>query len=328
MPTFSLTRPRAFLARWLTILVCTCSFLTALDARAACTVIGACVSAGPRLASVDTAQSALLNPLPGGLLGTNLNLTALDWNALAQGDVNLLGFLDKLQLHTNVSSPAQALNANVTLGQIATALGSQAQSQASLSLACAVDTLAAQLGGAPATVRIGDLVRVTADTPTLAATTVNTLDMLTGLIQLCNRNNVLATPTPIGISGGALGMLGIINSVQLYAQVVEPAVYICGPAGSSFHSAAIRLKLELDLVTLAPVTDLLTALLGNTSIAIGQLDVYVEIGRGEGRLTAVDAVSRAVSLQALPGVADVYIGKIDDNVFFNRTRPVNADIVV
>jgi uncharacterized repeat protein (TIGR01451 family) len=324
MPTFSLTRPRAFLARWLTILLCTCSFLTAIDARAACTVTGACVSAGPRLASVDTAQSALLNPLLGSLLGTSLNLTALDWNTLAQGDVNLLGFLDKLRLQTNVSSPTQALNANVTLGQIAAALRSQAQSQANPGLAGALDTLAAQLGGAPATVRIGDLVRVTADTPTLAATAVNSLDMLTGLIQLYNRNNVLATPTPVGISGGALGMLGIINSVQLYAQVVEPAMYICGPAGSSFHSAAIRLKLKLDLVTLAPVTDLLTALLGNTSIAIGQLDVYVEIGRGEGRLTAVDAVSRAVSLQALPGVADVYIGKIDDNVFFNRTRPVNA----
>ena len=49
-----------------------------------------------------------------------------------------------------------------------------------------------------------------------------------------------------------------------------------------------------------------------------------EIGRGEVRLTAVDAVSRAVSLQALPGVADVYIGKIDDNVFFKRTRPINS----
>jgi uncharacterized membrane protein len=79
MPAFPLTRPRAFLARWLTILLCTCSFLTAIDARAACTVTGACVSAGPRLASIDTAQSALLNPLLGGLLGTSLNLATLDW---------------------------------------------------------------------------------------------------------------------------------------------------------------------------------------------------------------------------------------------------------
>lgn len=38
----------------------------------------------------------------------------------------------------------------------------------------------------------------------------------------------------------------------------------------------------------------------------------------------MDAVSRAVALQALPGVADIYIGKIDDTVFFNRSRRINA----
>lgn len=312
------------LFRWLTALLLACSLLAARDAAAACNVVGACLSAGPRLATVDSTKSALLNPLLGGLLGTNLNLTVADWNTLAQGDVNLLGFLTTLKAQANVSSPAQALGANVTLAQVAAALGVQAQAQANLNLTGALGTLAGQLGGANATVRIGDLVQVTADTATLAATTVNALDMLTGLIQLYNRRNVLTTPTPVGISGGVLGMLGILNSVQLYAQVVEPAVYVCGPAGSTFHSAAIRVKLKLDLVTLAPVTDLLTALLGNTSIAIGQLDVYVEIGRGEGRLTAVDAVSRAVSLQAVPGIADVYIGKIDDTVFFNRARPINV----
>jgi uncharacterized repeat protein (TIGR01451 family) len=312
------------LLRWLLAVLLACALLPARQAVAACTTVGACLSAGPRLATVDTSKSALLNPLLGGLLGTNLNLTALDWNTLAQGNVNLLGFLTKLQVQTNVSSPAQALGANVTLAQITAALGIQAQAQANTSLTGVLNTLAGQLGGVGATVRVGDLVQVSADTATLAATTVNSLDMLTGLIQLYNRRNVLTTPTPIGISGGVLGMLGILNSVQLYAQVVEPAVYICGPTGSTFHSAAIRVKLKLDLVTLAPVTDLLTALLGNTSIAIGQLDVYVEIGRGEGRLTAIDAVSRAVSLQALPGVADVYIGKIEDSVFFNRARPINV----
>jgi uncharacterized repeat protein (TIGR01451 family) len=315
---------RLNLFRWLTALLLACSLVTAGDAAAACNVVGACLSAGPRLATVDSTRSALLNPLLGGLLGTNLNLTVADWNTLAQGDVNLLGFLTTLKAQANVSSPAQALGANVTLAQVAAALGVQAQAQANLNLTGALGTLAGQLGGANATVRIGDLVQVTADTATLAATTVNALDMLTGLIQLYNRRNVLTTPTPVGVSGGVLGMLGILNSLQLYAQVVEPAAYICGPAGSTFHSAAIRVKLKLDLVTLAPVTDLLTALLGNTSIAIGQLDVYVEIGRGEGRLTAVDAVSRAVSLQAVPGIADVYIGKIDDSVFFNRARPINV----
>ncbi len=310
--------------RWLAALLLAGCLMTSTNARAACTVTGACVSAGPRLASVDSTKSALLNPLLGGLLGSNLNLSAADWNTLAQGDVNLLNVLTNLQLQTNVSSPAQALGANVTLAQVATALGVEAQAQANTTLAGALNVLSGQLVGAGATVRLNDLVLVNAATPTLAATRVNSLDLLTGLIQLYNRRNVVTTPTPIGISGGVLGMLGILNSVQIYAQVVEPAVYICGPTGSVFHSAAIRVKLKLDLVTLAPVTDLLTALLGNTSIAIGKLDVYVEIGRGDGTLTAVDAVSRAVTLQALPGVADVYIGQIDDSVFFNRARPINV----
>ncbi|MEW7847927.1 hypothetical protein AB2N08_04415 [Massilia aurea] len=316
-------RPHHFLTRllqWLLLFV----LLGSVEARAACTTTGACLSAGPRLLSVDSTQGALLNPLLGGLLGTNLNLTAVDWNNLAQGNVNLLGFLTKLQLQTGVSSPSQALNTNVTLGQVVAALGVQAQAQADTSLTGALSRLASRIDTAGATVRVGDLVKVTADAATLTRTTVNALDMLTGLIQLYNRRNVVTTPAPIGISGGVLGALGILNSVQLSTQVIEPAVYLCGPTGSTFHSAAVRVKLKLDLITLAPVTNLLTALLGETSIAIGQLDVYVEIGRGEGTLTAVDAVSRAVTLQALPGVADIYIGKIDDSVFFNRSRRINA----
>jgi uncharacterized repeat protein (TIGR01451 family) len=314
--SFALTR---FLS-WLALII----LLGSADARAACTTTGACLSAGPRLVSVDTTQSALLNPLLGGLLGTNLTLTAVDWNNLAQGNINLLGFLTNLQVQTGLSSPSQVLGANVTLGQIVAALGVQAQAQANLSLTTALSRLGSQIDTAAATVRVGDLVKVTADAATLTKTTVNSLDMLTGLIQLYNRRNVITTPVPIGISGGLLGALGILNSVQLYTQVVEPAVYLCGPTGSTFHSAAIRVKLKLDLITLAPVTDLLTTLLGETSISIGQLDVYVEIGRGEGTLTAVDAISRAVTLQALPGVADIYIGNIDDSVFFNRSRRINA----
>lgn len=299
-----------------------------MPARAACTV-GACVAAGPRLASVDTTQSALLNPLLGGLLGSSLNLSVSDWNALAQGDVKLLGVLNALQASANVSSPSQALGASVTLAQIVAALDVQARAQANTSLAGALTRLRSQLGGATATVRLSDLLRVSLDTGSLADTTVNGLDMLTGLVQLYNYRNVLTTPKPVGISGGALGMLGVINSLQLYAQVIEPPVYVCGPAGSSFHSAAVRTKLKLDLVTLSPATSLLTAVPGvyAASVAISKLDVYVEVARGEGSLASVDAATRAVKLQVSPGIADLYLGSIEDSVFFNRSRSIqDADV--
>lgn len=309
-------------------LACAALLAVCAPARAACTV-GACVTAGPRLASVDTSKSALLNPLLGSLLGSNLSLTAADWNSLATGNVQVLGFLNALQASTNVSSPAQALAANVTLAQVAAALGTQAQAQVNTSLSGALQTLASQLSGTGATVRVGDLLKLTADAGTLGTTTVNALDMLTGLVQLYNTRNVLTTPKPVGISGGVLGQAGLINSVALYSQVIEPPVYVCGPTGSAFHSAAIRVKLKLDLVTLSPVTNVLTVLPGvsSASIAISKLDVYLEVARGEGTLAAVDAVNRAVTLQVAPGVADAYIGNIDDSVFFNRSRTLSASDV-
>ena len=299
--------------------------LVAPPARAACTV-GACVSTGPRLASVSTTQSALLNPLLGGLLGTNLNLNVTDWNTIAGGNVNALSFLNALQVQANASTPGQALTTNLTLGQITAALQTAAQAQANTSLSSALSTLASQVSGAGATVKVGDLLKVNGDVGGLASTTINSLDMLTGLAQLYNQKNVLTTPTPIGISGGALGQAGIINSIQLYTQAIEPPLYICGPSGTQFHSAAVRVKLKLDLVTLAPVTTLLTALPGvtNASIAIGKLDIYIEVARGEGVLGAVDAVNKTVTVQAAPGIADVYIGSMLDSVFFNRSHILNA----
>jgi uncharacterized repeat protein (TIGR01451 family) len=299
---------------------------TVLPASAACTTVGACITAGPRLASVDTSKSALLNPLFGSLLGSQVALNAVDWNALAQGNVQLLGFLNVLQANANVSSPSQALGANVTLAQVVAALGVQAQAEAKTSLSGVLQTLGSQLDGASATVRVGDLLKLTATPGALGTTTVNALDMLTGLVQLYNTRNVLSTPTPVGISGGVLGQAGLLNSVQLYSQVIEPPVYVCGPTGASFHSAAIRVKLKLDLVSLSPATDLLTILPGvnKASIAIGNLDVYLEIGRAEGTLTAVDALTRAVTLQVAPGIADAYIGSIPDSVFFNRSRTLSA----
>lgn len=311
-------------AGWLrTILLALC-LLSALPARAECTTTGACITAGPRLASVDTGKSALLGPLLGGLLGTGVALNVLDWNALAGGDLNLLNFLKVLQTQLSLSNPTQVLNAQVTLAQIANALSVQAQAEAKPQLAAALSGLASQLNNAVLTVRLGDLLKLNVDTGNLGTTTVNALDMLTGLVQLYNRRNVISTPVPVGISGGLLGALGVVNSLQLYTQVIEPPSYVCGPTGSNFYSAAVRIKLKLDLITLAPVTKTLVGigLLESASIGIGKLDVYADVARGQGSLAAVDAATRAVTLQVAPGVADLYIGKIEDSVFFSRTRPI------
>lgn len=289
---------------------------------------GACVSAGPRLASVDTARSALLNALYGNLVGGNLSLTVADWNALAQGDVSLLGFLNALQARTAAGTPDQALTASATLAQLAASLQASAQADANIGLANAYATLASQLSFAGGTIRMADLLQVGVPAASLAGTRLNALDLLAGQLQLFNHRNMLTTPAPIGISASALGLGGVLNGIQLYSQVIEPPVMVCGPGGTQFHSAAIRIKLKLDLVALTPSTGLLTAIPGvlGASVRIANLDIYANVARAEGAISGIDVLGKLVTVQATPGLADVYLGTFSDSVFFNRSRRLNAAI--
>lgn len=295
------------------------------SARAACSG-GPCVGAGPRLASVDSSRSVLLNALLGDLLGTSVNLTVADWNAIAQGDVNLASYLNALQAHVGVSNPSQALSANATLAQLVSAMAVAAQADGNTALVNALSTLQPQVGGLSGTVKLGDLLAVSLPNGALSSVRLNALDLVTGAIQLYNYRNVLTTPSPVTISGSAIGLGSVINSVQLYAQVIEPPTYVCGGVGTQFHTGAVRVKLNVDLVDLQPNASALNAppTITGASVTIAQVELYIEVARAEGVISAVDAVSHAVTIQATPGVADLYLGTISDSVFFNRTHVIDA----
>src|SRR5437879_2467504 len=276
------------------------------NVRAACSG-GPCVGAGPRLASVDSSRGVLLNALLGDLLGTSVNLTVADWNAIAQGDVNLASYLNALQTQVGVSSPSQALSANAILVQLVSAMAVAAQADGNTVLVNALNTLKPQVAGLSGTIRLGDLLSVSLPNGALSSVKLNTLDLVTGAIQLYNYRNVLTTPSPVTISGSAIGLGSVINSIQLYAQVIEPPTYVCGGVGTQFHTAAVRVKLNVDLVDLQPNASALNAppTITGASVTIAQVQLYVEVARAEGAVASVDAVSHAVTVQATPGVADL-----------------------
>lgn len=310
----------------LLFLVCV-GFTAVLPAQATCTS-GACVSAGPRLASVDSTRSSLLNALLGNLLGTSLNLTVADWNSLAQGNIDLLSYLSVLQTSVGVSSPSNALSANATLAQLVSAMATAAQADGNTATVAALNNFQSQVSGLSGTIRLGDLLAVTMPAGALSNVRLNVLDLISGSVQLYNYRNVLTTPTPVTISGSAIGLSGVINSVQLYAQVIEPPVYVCGPSGTQFHTAAIRVKLNLNLVTLNPDAAALNLLPGvsGAAVAISQLELYSEVARAQGTLSTINALNNTVAVQATPGVADLYLGSISDANFFNRGHVLNPAI--
>jgi len=300
------------------------------QATTACTA-GACVSAGPRLASVDSTQSPILNLLFGALLpGTTLNLTAADWNSLAGANINLNALITQLNGGVVVSDPSQVLNTAISLGTLRAAMVAVLQADNQALAANILNALPLGVAGATGTIRLGDLLEIALPTGSLTTVRLNVLDLLTGSVQLYNFSNVLTTPTPITVNTAALGLTGLAN-VRLWLQVVERPVYTCGPVGSAFHSAAIRVKLDLDLaqgLNTAALTGLLNNLnvLGlvkvsnaNISASVLHLQVYADIARAEGSISAVNLVANAVTLQARPGLVNLYVGQISDATFFNRS---------
>ncbi len=303
--------------RRLAIAIATALMLLLSQAAGACTG-GGCVVAGPRLASITSSQGALLNALLGSLLGSNVSVNVLDWNAVAGGNVSLLGTINALQTTLGVASPATALNTPITLGQLAGALSTAASQAGNTSLAASLGNIAAQIN-VPGTFRLGDL--LTSD-GIVGTTQINVLSLIDGAAQLFNGKNVVSTPTALNITGAQLGQSSLAN-ISIQVQAVEPPVYVCGPAGTTFHSAALRLKLGLTLASVSLDTSSLATLLGNTSLTLASFSVYVEVAHASGIISAVNAITNAMTVQATPGIASVYLGTFDDLQFFDRTHTIN-----
>src|SRR5690606_14376359 len=192
-------------------------------ARPGCTD-GACVIAGPRLASVSTTQSALLNPLLQGLLpGTSIDLTVADWNGLAGADIDLNLLLTRLAADVGVSEPGQVLDADVQLGTLMLAAADVLEADGQTLAANALELLGLRGGGLMGTVRLAELLELGFPPGALGNVRLGVLDLVTGLVQLYNFRNVITTPDPVTVDTGALGLPGVAN-VELWAQVVEPPV--------------------------------------------------------------------------------------------------------
>ncbi|RXQ99397.1 DUF11 domain-containing protein [Pseudoxanthomonas composti] len=302
------------------------------SAQQGCTA-GACVSAGPRLVSVNSTQGPLLNLLFRTLLpGTSVNASVLDWNALAQTNVNLNALVTRLGLNLGLSDTSQVLGTQITLAQLQAALVQVAQADGSTATVSALGSLSGATGAASGTFQLGQLLQVSLPKGALSDVRLNVLDLLTGSVQLYNYRNVLTTPTPVTVDTAALGLTGLA-SLQLWLQVVEPPAYVCGSAGAQFHSGAIRAKLNAQAVNnfdLAAVLAALDALgVANASVSADALKVqaYADIARAEGSLGTVDGLNNAVSFTARPGLVNLYVGSIADAVFFNRSQVITSAVV-
>ncbi|QHF48690.1 pilus assembly protein TadG-related protein [Pseudomonas sp. S49] len=223
------------------------------------------------LASIDTAQSNILNPLFSGLLGGNVNLTALGWDGLLNTDINLLKYLDQLAINLNVAAGnyTQLLNTQATVTQLIQAAATVVQlNGATAQVITALGQLqVAAINAAP--VKLGDILQL--QTGTTAAgldANLQLLQLIQGVVQLANSKSAVAATLPISV-------LGLAN-VTVRVKVIEPPQFsaIGDPARAKANpdphapdriyvrTAQVRTMLSVSLPVLSGVTGLANAVLG------------------------------------------------------------------
>lgn len=284
------------------------SFSTVHTQATAATIATASFSAGTRLAQLD---NGVANKLLGGLLGGNLSLSLIDYQALANTQVTALSFLDALAARANVNagSYADLLNTQVTVGQILNASTDVLQNSSSgatgsiSGATSALNTLLAQLPSGT-TLKLGNMLSA----PSIATRTIGSIGNggdgsqfeLYTLIAAAART--AGTGRQIDINTGLT--LPITNtSLQASVAVGAPmAQVVNGPVGASVHTAQVRIKLNLQVASLN--------LLG-IPLATVKLPIYIEAAQGTATIDAIPCTdNKKVTLQANTGAVTARYGDV------------------
>lgn len=218
------------------------------------------------LGKVSTAQSNLLNPIIGGLLGGNISLTAAGWNGLLTTDINLLSYLNQLAINLNVAAGnyTQLLNTTATISQLIQAAITVVQANGATAdvLTSLGNLQIAALNSPP--VKLGDILQLqTGTVSTGLDASVQLFQLLQAMIELSNSNSAVAATIPINVLGlvNATVKVKVIEPAQVSA-VGDPKLAKANPLGPNriyVRTAQVRTLININLPVLSTVAGLTTA---------------------------------------------------------------------
>lgn len=276
---------------------------TRLQATAVATKqVRASFRVGSFLTRLDTGES-ILNPLLGGLLGSNISLDLVAYKGLAAAQVTLLNLINAT---AGVGTVDELLKTDLSIGDLLTVLIAALDSDSTAAIALS-QILAVDVGKLP-TIKLGDILTINEANPEMALdANVNVFDLLVASLELANKNHLIAIPE-IGLNLGSLLDLGI----SLY--VIEAPKIGIGPPGKDSNgnwltetsTAQVRLQLNLS-------SDLDLAIVR----AAINLKLYLDAGRTDAYLKSVKCATAAdpvhhVVIGAQPGIASLGLGKYAD----------------
>lgn len=266
-------------------------------------------SIGSRLASLN---GGIANAVLNSLLGTNVALTALDYNGLLNTQVDAFRFLDALALRLGltVGTYNDLLRLNANHGELAAALAdilSGADRTAALRLAAtAGHNGVVPLGKLFQLGRLGDF-DIGSNAGGGLFTTISALELLSASAALSNGNHQVA----LALNAGVPGLLGLDASLAVGEPPQGASWYAVGTTGTVVRTAQVRLKLVATLLGSG-------ALVG---IPI-RLPLYLEMAHSEAVVSAATCpsgtnASGTATILVKPGALRVMIGEVNPTALTN-----------
>jgi uncharacterized membrane protein len=272
---------------------------------------------GSRLLSLN---NGLVNAMLGGMLGTTLSLSVMDYNSLASAKIDAFSFLSAVATRVNLTAGTYSsiLSTNIKVSDIiAAALSAQQAANGASSATTALSTISQAMNGITTQMQLGSLIDVgpygglTAGTKPQMGVSVGLLSMLSAIAQVANGTNQIATGVNLSLPG--------IASVSLTATIGERPVgtswLAVGTQGASVHTAQTRILLSIQLI-------------GTGQVSVVNLPVYVEVASGTATLNSVSCgypniSTSSVALGVTPGIVDAWIGSVTPAMLTNFTTKPN-----
>ncbi|MGE3066326.1 MAG: pilus assembly protein TadG-related protein [Hyphomicrobiaceae bacterium] len=285
----------------------------------ATTAAQATFSIGSRLLAV---RDGIPNALLGALLGGNINLSVMDYDALLNADIKLVDFLDALATRVNITAGTynDVLDSTASVKKVAEAAASVTSAGGDARATAALQTIASQGGAQSLTLPLRSLIDLGAFGNASIGSKDPGLNAGFDALEIANAAAALANgKNQVAVNLGA-GVPGLLN-VTLDVAIGEPAQHspwaTVGQPGATVATAQTRVRL--------------TAEVGGTGLLSGvriRLPVYVDIASAQATLTALTCQNAAANegtatIAARPGIVRAWIGDVTGG-FSNFAIPASA----
>lgn len=251
----------------------------------------AAFSAGSFAASLNSEDSALLNGLLSGMLGSPVNLSALSYEGIAATQITLQ---DMLAVSGGIGTVDELLDADMQIADLLEIFANAAGENAAADLQAVSDM--GTIAGATvqnASVSLGDLLAVTTPDSDAAATAgLNALSLIMAAAVIANGENAIALPLAVNVP-----LIG--SSINAQVTFIEPPQIAIGPAAGDGEICT--------LVRTAQVRAYVGLLADIPLLARIDLALALEVAQGSAGLRSItqEGGHSEVRIEATPGIASL-----------------------